>query len=323
VQNVCLCVVLLYSPPGKLAKGDALSWNAAKLLMKEPQKFLDGLLEFKSVVDQGKVPKANVDACRPFIADPEFTPENIGNKSKAAGGITSFIINIVIYYDIVSDVEPKRRALAEAEAKLDAANTKLTQVNALVADLNAQLAELIAKFDEAVGEKNAVIAEAEKCASKLDLANRLVNALASENVRWAKGIEDLTKGLDVLVGDVLLASAFVSYVGCFTKKYRDELISKQWVPYLIKGNVQLSPNPDPLSILVDEATTALWCSEGLPSDRVSLENGAVCTICERWPLVIDPQLQAIAWIKEREQKRNLQVCRLGPGTGSQHHQERS
>lgn len=34
-------------------------------------------------------------------------------------------------------------------------------------------------------DKNAAEAEANKCASKLDLANRLVNALGSESVRWA------------------------------------------------------------------------------------------------------------------------------------------
>ena len=99
------------------------------------------------------------------------------------GGITSFIKNIVIYYDIVSDVEPKRRALAEAEEKLSGANTKLAEVTELVSKLEAQLATLVAEFDEAVGKKEAVIAEADKCALKLDLANRLVDALGSENER--------------------------------------------------------------------------------------------------------------------------------------------
>jgi len=34
-------------------------------------------------------------------------------------------------------------------------------------------------------EKNAAEAEANRCAAKLDRANRLVNALGSESVRWS------------------------------------------------------------------------------------------------------------------------------------------
>merc|ERR1711871_1807889 len=61
---------------------------------------------------------------------------------------------------------------------------------------------------------------------------------------------------------------------------------------------------------VTEAEKAEWGSEGLPADPVSVENGTIMTRCTRYPVMIDPQLQGIAWIKERESKRNLQVTRL-------------
>ena len=49
------------------------------------QKFLQELIEFKEVINEGKVPKANVDACRPTLAQEWFTLEIMSNKSKAAG----------------------------------------------------------------------------------------------------------------------------------------------------------------------------------------------------------------------------------------------
>ena len=293
VEKVMECVLCLFSPPGKLAKGDGLSWNAAKQEMKDPQKFLERLLAFKFVIDAGNVPKVNVDAFRATLAWEGFRPEAMMVKSKAAGGITEFIINIVIYFDIVQDVEPKRQALAQAHEDLASANTKLEEVTTMVAELQSQLATLEKEFADAVDDKNKVIAEAEKCAQKLDLANRLVGALAAENVRWAAGIEDLKAKQAVLVGDVLLAAAFVSYVGCFNKVYRDQLVQQNWMPYLLENNVPMSPDADPLLLLSDEATIAAWCSEGLPSDRVSIENGTIVCNAERWPLMIDPQLQAL------------------------------
>lgn len=40
-----------------------------------------------------------------------------------------------------------------------------------------------------------------------------------------------------------------------------------------------------------------------------MQNGMILTNSERWPLMMDPQLQGVLWIKERESKNNLQVRR--------------
>ena len=59
--------------------------------------------------------------------------EIIWNKSRAAAGLCEWAINIVMYFDVVSEVEPKRIELAEANAKLEEANVTLTEVQAKVA----------------------------------------------------------------------------------------------------------------------------------------------------------------------------------------------
>lgn len=54
--------------------------------------------------------------------------------------------------------------------------------------LEATLQELTDKFDAAVKEKLFCQNQAEECAEKIDLADRLVNGLASENVRWKDSV---------------------------------------------------------------------------------------------------------------------------------------
>lgn len=44
-------------------------------------------------------------------------------------------------------------------------------------------------------------------------------------------------------------------------------------------------------MLIDDADIAQWNNEGLPGDRMSVENATILTNCDRWPLMIDPQLQ--------------------------------
>lgn len=262
------------------------------------------------IIDDGGVTKKVVEATRPYLELPHFTRDIIMNKSKAAAGLCDWAINIVKYFDVVIDVAPKKAELAEANEKLQTANETLTEVMAKVAELNAMVADLESQFDAANKDKNDAIAEQERCDLKLSLANRLITALASEGERWACTVEQLKVDYEVLTGDMLLAAAFVSYAGPFTSAFRTDLI-KQFLDFMkSRGTPMTEGLTDPLKVLVDEAIVASWVKEGLPSDPTSVQNGTILNNSERWPLIMDPQLQGIVWIKEREAKNDLKVVRM-------------
>lgn len=63
-------------------------------------------------------------------------------------------------------------------------------------------------------------------------------------------------------------------------------------------------------MLTDDADIAAWQNEGLPADRMSTENATILTSCQRWPLIVDPQLQGIKWIKNKYGEE-LRVIRMG------------
>ncbi|GCC26775.1 hypothetical protein chiPu_0005195 [Chiloscyllium punctatum] len=199
--------------------------------------------------------------------------------------------------------------LAKAEPALVAAQEALNTLNK---QLNANLAKLTAKFEQATADKLKCQQEAESTERTIALANRLVGGLASENVRWAEAVRNFKKQESMLCGDVLLITAFVSYLGYFTKRYRQELMDGMWKPYLgeLKVPIPVTSDLDPLTMLTDDADVATWQNEGLPADRMSTENATILTNCERWPLVIDPQLQGIKWIKNKYGE-NLRVVRIG------------
>jgi hypothetical protein len=53
------------------------------------------------------------------------------------------------------------------------------------------------------------------CEAKLDRASKLIGGLGGEKVRWTEAAASLNKQYDRLVGDMLLASGFIAYLGPF------------------------------------------------------------------------------------------------------------
>ena len=72
-----------------------------------------------------------------------------------------------------------------------------------------------------------------------------------------------------------------------------------WLADIEAKQIPFTKGVDPLMVLATDALIATWKNEGLPADRISIENASVVTACARWPLLIDPQLQGVKWIKQR------------------------
>uniref|UniRef100_A0A8C3V2Y5 Dynein axonemal heavy chain 17 n=1 Tax=Catharus ustulatus TaxID=91951 RepID=A0A8C3V2Y5_CATUS len=300
VSNVTAAVMVLTAPGGRIPKDR--SWKAAKVAMARVDGFLDSLIKF----NKENIHENCLKALQPYLQDPKFNPEFVATKSSAAAGLCSWVLNIVRFHHVFCEVQPKRQALDRANAELAAAQDKLAT------RLNENLSKLTARFEQATSDKLKCQQEAEATACTITLANRLVGGLASENVRWAEAVKDFKEQQSTLCGDVLLSTAFVSYLGYFSGKYRQELLDGIWRPYL--HQLQVSPDSseslDPLWVLADAAAVAAWQNQGLPSDRTSTESAAILGSCERWPLLVDPQLQGSRWIKSSHGDR-LRVIRAG------------
>ena len=291
-------MVLLQGQGGKIPKDR--SWASIKMMMAKIDQFLDSLIYY----EKENIHPNILTAMEMYIKDPEFEPEFVRSKSGAAAGLCSWVINILKFYDVYCDVEPKRKALQDANKQLTDAQTKLQGIIEMVAELEATLVKLTNQYTEAIEAKVKCQAEADATNATISLANRLVGGLASEKIRWGASVASMKEQQQMLPGDVLLVSSVISYLGCFTKPYRVELLDKQWLPYLKRV-----PKPIPmslgyeganvLSLLTDDAIIASWNNEGLPSDAMSTENATILTNSVKWPLMIDPQLQGIKWIKNR------------------------
>ena len=91
------------------------------------------------------------------------------------------------------------------------------------------MAELQTQYTEKLKQKEELKEKAEHTEKMLDRAFKLVTGLAGERIRWEQTVQDLEEKMGYLVGDVLVASAFLSYCGPFLSNYRDDLVEKLWI----------------------------------------------------------------------------------------------
>jgi dynein heavy chain len=76
------------------------------------------------------------------------------------------------------------------------------------------------------------------------------------------------------------------------------------------------PNKEDFSLanfLTNDVEVSQWNADGLPGDELSIQNGILTNYASRWPLCIDPQMQAVNWIKIKESKNPFEILTFNMG----------
>ena len=144
------------------------------------------------------------------------------------------------------------------------------------------------KFDGQMASKNALQEQAQKTKRKMDQANKLINSLADNKVRWTANSAAFKATKMRLVGNVARACAFVSYCGPFNAEFRGILTDQYFMNDLSSRGIPASDDFNISEFLVDQVTVGTWNLEGLPADELSVQNGIMVTRSSRYPLMIDP-----------------------------------
>lgn len=281
------------------------TWDDSKKSLGDAN-FMQKLVEFdKDKLDEGVLKKIGK-----YTSNPDFTPETIGKVSGAARGLCLWVRAMETYGYVSKEVAPKRAKLKAAQDNLAKKQAALKSAQEQLATVLAKVQTLKDKYDDSMSKKTALETELADLEGKLERAEKLVSGLAGERTRWMLSITDLESRYAKLPGDVVVASAFMSYAGPFPSEYRDDLVKQTWLPQVKALSIPASENFDFALFLADPKNVRDWNIQGLPSDSFSTENGVMVTRGNRWPLMIDPQGQANKWVKNMESKNGLKVLNL-------------
>nr|XP_026646778.1 dynein heavy chain 5, axonemal isoform X3 [Zonotrichia albicollis] len=280
------------------------SWTEAQKLMNNSG-FLSMLLTFQ----KDSITEETVELLEPYLDMEDY---NLDTAKKVCGnvaGLCSWTQAMVYFYSINKEVLPLKANLALQEGRLATAEMELNNAQNQLDEKQAELDEVQAMYDAAVREKQALLDDAEGCRRKMNNASALIEGLGGEKLRWTASSKNFQNQIINLVGNVLLATGFLSYSGPFNQEYRN-LLLQLWRKEMDNSKIPYSKNLNLTGMLVDNATVGEWNLQGLPNDDLSIQNGIIVTKASRYPLLIDPQGQGKIWIKNKEKNNGLQVTAM-------------
>ncbi|XP_027143976.1 dynein heavy chain 2, axonemal isoform X2 [Larimichthys crocea] len=282
-------------------QGKEPTWTEAKRQLGESN-FIKTLVNF----DKDNIPDRVLKKIGQYCRQVDFQPEIIGKVSLAAKSLCMWVRAMEVYGRIYRVVEPKRAQLNTATAQLAEKQAALAEAQEKLREVGEKLDQLKKQHGEKLAMKESLRKKSEEMEVKLDRAGKLVTGLAGERIRWEERAAGLDENMSYLVGDCLLAASFLSYMGPFLSNYRDELLAI-WMKEVQDSQIHCTPGFSFAVFMSKPTAVRDWNIQGLPSDAFSTENGVIVTRGNRWPLMVDPQGQALKWIKNMEMKRGLKV----------------
>ncbi|CAK0888334.1 unnamed protein product [Prorocentrum cordatum] len=283
------------------------NWAQAKVELNDVG-FLPRIKNF----DKDNIKDSTLRKIEKFTKDPQFTYKIVSNISLAAGALCQWVHAMKIYAEVYREVEPKRNKLRMAQEKLEQKNKSLREANIELKKVQDMVQSLKDRFEASQKESSDLATTAAELQSKLERADKLVNGLAGEKIRWQASLGNFDLQLENLFGDCVMSAAFMSYAGPFGAGYRNRMVSKEWMRFLGQDKIAVTSGFTFASFMATPSDVREWNMDGLPSDDFSTENAILATRGRRFPLMIDPQNQGNRWVRKMEGPRGLKV--FDPGS---------
>ena len=105
--------------------------------------------------------------------------------------------------------------------------------------------KLMDEFEATKAEEDRLKFQKDDCERKHQRANQLITKLAGEKISWQQALLENKQSRENLLGDILVSSGIIAYLGVFIQQYRKDCISN-WIDMIkkfdIKSNKDVSLN---------------------------------------------------------------------------------
>ncbi|KAJ5213598.1 hypothetical protein N7449_000767 [Penicillium cf. viridicatum] len=241
-----------------------------------------------------------------FLSKEDFTYERVNRASKACGPLVQWVEAQVNYSAILDRVGPLRDEVDQLEEQALQTKAEAQAIENTINGLESSIATYKAEYAALISETQAIKTEMNRVQFKVDRSVRLLDSLSSERGRWEDGSKSFETQIGTLVGDVLIAAAFLAYAGLYDQQFR-KAMAEDWVHQLGASGIQYKPH-NPITEYLSNADERLtWQSHSLPVDDLCTENAIILKRFNRYPLIVDPSGRITEFLQKESKERKLTV----------------
>ncbi len=153
------------------------------------------------------------------------------------------------------------------ESDLKVVQTDLIEKQGSLQVIMERLGVLKDRLMQAEAKKTTLEEQFTDCRKRLRRAHQLISGLGRGKVAWSKASTEYLQRYNTVVGDALLASGLIAYMGAFTSLYRNLAID-QWKHLLSSKGIKHSDSFSLEALLGDAGKARTWVIDKLPNDSV-------------------------------------------------------
>ena len=241
-----------------------------------------------------------------FLTKDDFTYERVNRASKACGPLVQWVEAQVNFSAILDRIGPLREEADRLEEDALQTRAEAKAIENTIIGLERSIATYKSEYASLISETQAIKSEMSRVESKVNRSVRLLDSLSSERSRWEEGSKSFETQISTIVGDVLVAAAFLAYSGIFDQQFRRSMLD-DWFNHLSLSGINYKLH-NPITEYLSNADERLrWHENGLPIDDLCTENAIILKRFNRYPLIIDPSGRATSFLQNQSTERRLTV----------------
>ena len=241
-----------------------------------------------------------------FLSKEDFTYEKVNRASKACGPLVQWVEAQVNYSAILDRIGPLREEADQLEEAALQTKAEAKAIENTINNLENSIATYKSEYAALISETQSIKAEMSRVENKVNRSVKLLDSLSIERERWETGSRSFETQISTIVGDVLVAAAFIAYSGLYDQVLRKAML-EDWLEQLGLSGIKYKMH-NPVTEYLSNADERLhWQENGLPVDDLCTENAIILKRFNRYPLIIDPSGRATEFLQNECKDRRLTV----------------
>ena len=241
-----------------------------------------------------------------FLSKEDFTYERVNRASKACGPLVQWVEAQVNFSDILDRIGPLREEADQLEEQALQTKAEAKAIENTIVNLENSIATYKSEYAALISEGQSIKSEMARVEKKVNRSVKLLESLSAERSRWESGSKSFETQISTIIGDVLIAAAFLAYSGLYDQQLRKAMVD-DWLYQLAQSGIKYKMHNPVTEYLSNADQRIKWQEHGLPVDDLCTENAIILKRFNRYPLIIDPSGRATEFLQNESKERRLTV----------------